>query len=107
MVEAGDGLVAAPPARPAPGGPDVGRRGEPQAGEQAADLGHGQGEEPRRDARKPARLPLAGSPFFGSASGSWPWARTTVRKAWARQARVTCRCQPVQLRTSYSASPTS
>src|SRR5689334_10408664 len=99
--------MAATPARPVPGGLAGGWGGDPQAGEQAADLGHGQGDEPWRDARNRARLPLGRSPFCASASGSTPWARTTARKAWARQARVTWRYQPVQLRTSYWARPTS
>jgi len=34
-------------------------------------------------------------------------ARTTVRKARASMASVTCRCQAVQVRTSYWSRPTS
>src|SRR3954454_10782927 len=107
VVEAGDRLVATAPARPVPDGPAVGRCRGPQAGEQAADLWYRQGDESRRRALNCARLSRGRSPFCASASGSTPWARTTVRKAWARQARVTWRCQPGQLRTSYWASPTA
>src|SRR6266849_10372612 len=38
------------------------------------------------------------SRFFSGSS--WLWTRMTVRKAWATKARVTCRYQPCQDRTS-------
>jgi len=106
-VEAGAGLLATTPARPVSAGPAGGRRGDPQAGEQAADRGHRQGEGARRDARNRARLRLGRSPFCAAAGGSTPWARATAREARARQARVRWRGQPGQRRASYWARPTS
>src|SRR3954469_2951166 len=84
----GGGLVG-----PSPEGPvqDEGRRrrgtAEREPDDQAADLGHAE----RRQGPADASPPL----FAG-----FSMARRPARKAGASIARVTCRCQPRQLRTS-------
>src|SRR3954468_4428441 len=79
----GDGLMDPTPERP--GENEVDADAQLEAGDEAADLGHGEGNE---CARSPA-------PF-------WParLTRIAARKASASIDRVMCRYQPCQLRTS-------
>jgi hypothetical protein len=91
----GNGPVCPPPERPSQ---DDGRprrcAGEFERGHQVAELGHAEGDEYLAD---------DGTPPFAAFSP----ARSAARRARASMARVTCRCQPRQLRTSWSARSTS
>jgi hypothetical protein len=75
-------------------GPQPGvERGDDQGAEQAADLGGGQRDGP------PWRAGCQGSAGGGGAAA----AAQAVRNARASMTSVTCRCQPVQVRTWYAA----
>jgi hypothetical protein len=89
---AGAGLMAATP--PGPGQHESGldRHRPDQCHQQAANLGDGE-----RDQLEPAGQAGA-SPFARSLLVAW--VRVTARKAWASSARVMCRYQPGQRRTS-------
>jgi hypothetical protein len=71
-----------------------------------AALGQGEQEAAHLRHREREQAGIGAPPF--SAASSWLAARrVTAREAWASRARVTKRCQAVQVRTSYWSRPTS
>jgi hypothetical protein len=85
-------LVAAAPGRPRQHPVGVRDERPHQLEQQFPHLRHAQPDQPR-------------VPFFRRGAGSRE--RITATTARAHRLNVTCRCQPVQLRTSYSSSPQS
>ena len=88
----GAGAAAATRTTPAPARPAV-SRSHTSRSSSFRTSGHGQRDQPR-------------APFFRRA-GSAARDRITATTARANRLRVTCRCHPTQLRTSYSSSPQS